>query len=208
MASIFNRYLGQELRKPLLPILGILVALFGSYSAAAFLSDAASGLLPTDIIAELVGLKLLVSLEVLIPVALYISVVLSFGRLHSESEFTAAFALRLTPARVRRAVFAVSGSLALAVAVLSLIVRPWAYQKMHELATLAASTLNVNAMEAGTFYVGQHGDRVIFIAHRDGPKTPAQDVFVQLWRGNHIQIIHAGLASKPPQAGPADPGRE
>jgi lipopolysaccharide export system permease protein len=72
---------------------------------------------------------------------------------------------------------------------------------MHELATRAESTLNVNAMEPGTFYVGEHGDRAIFFAHRDGPRTPARDVFVQLWRGNHIQIIHARLAYKLPQTG-------
>ena len=198
---IFNRYLRREISRPLLPILAILIALFGSYSAATFLSDAVNGLLPIDTIAELIGLKVLISLEVLIPVALYVSVVLAFGRLHSESEFTAAYALRLTPARVRRAVLVLSGSLALIVAALSLVVRPWAYQALHALSARAESMLNVNAMEAGTFYVGRHGSRVIFLGHRDGPHAPASDVFVQSWRGDQLQIIHARLAHELPRIG-------
>ncbi len=200
-ALIFNRYLGREIRRPLLPVLAILVALFGGYSAAAFLSDAASGLLRSDLIAELVALKVLISLEVLIPVSLYIAVVLSFGRLYSDSEFTAAYALRLTPARTRRAVLAVSASLALVVAVLSLVARPWAYQKMHQLAAEAQASLDINAMQAGTFYVGEQGKRAIFLAHRDGPRAPARDVFVQLWHGGQIEVIHAKRADALPRQG-------
>ncbi|WP_428390890.1 LPS export ABC transporter permease LptF [Lichenicoccus sp.] len=196
---ILNRYLRREISKPLLPVLGILVALFGSYSAATLLSDAVNGLLPGDIITELVGLKVLISLEVLIPVALYMSVILSFGRLYSDSELTAAYALRITPAQISGAVLVVAGCAALAVAGLSLVVRPWAYQKLHTLSSHAASTLDVAAMQPGTFYIGQHGRRVIFLGHRHGPTTPARDVFVQLWRGDHIRIIHARLADKLPQ---------
>src|SRR5260370_13350911 len=54
--------------------------------------------------------------------------------------------------------------------------------------------LYVTAMEAGTFYVGQHGTRVIFLSHRDGPASPAQDVFVQLWHNDRTEIVHARLA--------------
>jgi lipopolysaccharide export system permease protein len=88
------------------------------------------------------------------------------------------------------------------VAVLSLVVRPWAYQKLHELSTRAESTLDVNAMQAGTFYVSKHGDRVIFFSRQDGPGSPARDVFVQLWHGDQVQIIHAGLGYSLAQKAP------
>lgn len=193
---IINRYLIREVSKPLAAVLGMIVALFASYSAAGFLSDAVNGLLPADTIAELIGLKALISLEVLIPISLYISVVLSFGRLYSDSEFTAMFALRVTPARVMGAVLTLSGCLALAVAGLSLIVRPWAYQRLHELSSRAEALLNVDDMEAGTFYVGDQGNRVIFIEQRDGPKAPAANVFVQLKRNDRTQIIYARMAEQ------------
>ncbi len=192
--TILNRYMILEIAKPFAAILGILVTLFASYSAAGFLSEAVNGLLPVDTVAEMIGLKALISLEVLIPISLYISVVLAFGRLYGDSEFTAMFALQVTPARVMGAVLILSGGLAILVAGLSLAARPWAYDKLHWLSKRAEITLDVNAMEAGTFYVGQHGKRVIFLTHRDGPESPAQDVFVQIRRNDRTEIIHARLA--------------
>src|SRR5258708_15590714 len=191
---IISRYLIRKISKPLTIILGILIALFASYSAAVVLSDAVNGLLPIDTVAEMIGLKALISLEVLIPVSLYFSVVLSFGKLNGDSEFTAMFALRVSPARVMGAVLTLSGCLALFVAGLSLVTRPWAYERLHELSKRAEVTLDVTAMDAGTFYVGQHGNRVIFLSHRDGPASPAQDVFVQLWHNDRTEIVHARLA--------------
>jgi len=191
---IINRYLIHEISGPLLAVLAVLVALFASYAAAGFLSDAVNGLLPSDIIAQLIGLKTLISLEVLIPISLYISVVLALGRLYSESEITAMFALRIGPMRVMGAVFSLAAILALIVAALSLIVRPWAYQRSHELLDRAAASLNFNDMEAGTFYENGPGDLVIFIGHRAGPKAPAENVFVQLELNGRVQAVNARQA--------------
>ena len=60
---IINRYLIQQISKPLATILGILAVLFGSFSAAGFLSDAVNGLLPTDTIAELIALQMIVYID-------------------------------------------------------------------------------------------------------------------------------------------------
>src|ERR1700754_3005440 len=114
-------------------MLAVRVTLFASYSAGNLLNDAVNGLMPADTIAALVGLKALISLEVLIPVSLYISIVLAFGKLYSDSEFTVMFALGMTPTRVIRMVAILATSLAVSVAFLSLAVRPWAYRLSHEL---------------------------------------------------------------------------
>ena len=110
------------------------------------------------------------------------------------------FALQVGPARVIGAVLGLSAMLAMAVAALSLVGRPWAYHKSHELSGQAEVMLDVNTMGAGTFYVGQHGNRVIFFGRRDGPDAPAQDVFVRVRHGDHTEIIHANLAYVLPRA--------
>ena len=198
-ALIINRYLIREISKPLATILAVLVTLFASYSAADFLSDAVNGLLPTNTIGEMIGLKALISLEVLIPISLYISIILSFGKLYSDSEFTAMFALRVTPLRVMGSVLMLSGALAVAVALLSLFLRPWAYEKLHALSKRAEAFANVDNMQAGTFYTGEDGGRVIFLNHRDDPKSAASDVFVQLTYSNRVRILFARHAYQLPQ---------
>ncbi len=172
-------------------MLGVLVTLFASYCTANFLSDAVNGLLPTSAIGELTFLKVLISLEVLIPASLYVAVILAFARLHGEAEVAAMYSLRMTPGTMFRAVLAVSGCLALVVGGLSLVVRPWAYQKLHALSGEAATLLDVGGMVAGSFYVGENGTRVIVLAHRDGPGSPARDVFVRLQYRDRTDIIAA-----------------
>lgn len=200
---IINRYLIREISKPLATILTVLVTLFASYSAAEFLSDAVNGLLPTNTIGEMIGLKALISLEVLIPISLYISIILSFGKLYSDSEFTAMFALRVTPARVMGSVLTLSGALAVFVALLSLFMRPWAYEKLHTLSKQAEAFANVDNMQAGTFYIAENGGRVIFLKHRDGAKSTASDVFVQLSYPDRTRILFARHAYQLPQTNDA-----
>ena len=198
---IIHRYLIREILKPLIVALSVLVILFTSYGIESFLSDAVNGLLPTNMIIQLVGLRTLIALDVLIPIALYLAVVLAFGRMWSDSEFTAMFALGFSPARVLGVVVAFAACLALVVGGLSLFVRPWAYGQRHRLADRAAAALNTKDMEAGTFYVDDPGRRTIFIERRAHRGAPGQDVFVQLEFGGSTRIIHAGSAKEVPDAG-------
>ncbi len=194
-ALILNRYLTREISRPFAVILGILCVLFGGYSVASTLSDAVSGLLPAVTIMELTGLKLLIALDVLIPISLYFAVLLSFGRLYGDSEFTAMAALSVRPAQIARVVLSLAGVIALAVATLSLVARPWAYRTAHTITWQGATSLNVNAMQAGTFYTSEDGERAIFLTHRAGPGTPAQDVFVRRKLADHTEVIFARLAA-------------
>lgn len=188
---IFRDYLVREIGRTMSVMLAVLVTLFASYSAGNLLADAVNGLMPADMIIELVALKTLISLEVLIPVSLYVSVVLAFGRLYSDSEFTAMFALGMTPTRVMRIVLTLAGSLAIVVAIVSLVIRPWAYERSHVLTQRAETLLDADYMEAGTFYLGDHGNRVIFVEHRDGPKSPARNIFVRAMHDDHPRVLYA-----------------
>src|SRR5579883_3305946 len=87
----------------------------------------------------------------------------------------------------------------LVVAGLSLLVRPWAYQRSHELSDLAAASLNTSEMRAGTFYVGSHGDRTIFIERRSGPRAPGHDVFVELRLRGVTRVIYAASVEQSPE---------
>jgi lipopolysaccharide export system permease protein len=188
---IIQRYLLREIIQPLAVVLIVLAALFTSFGAADFLSNAVNALLPARMVGQLVGLRTVIALEVLIPISLYLSVVMAFGRLYSDSEVAAMFAMGFSPSRVMGAVFALSLTAAIVVAALSFIVRPWAYQRSHELSNLAAASLDTRSMQAGTFYVGSRGDRTIFIGRRPAPNSPGHDVFVQLRLRGIVRIIHA-----------------
>ena len=189
---IISRYLLREILGPLVVALCVLCALFTSYGAAAFLSDAVNGLLPMNMLYQVIGLRTLIALEVLIPISLYLSVVMALGRMYADSEITVLFALGLTPLRLMGIVLGLSLCTAVIVAGLSLVVRPWAYGRSHQLASVAAASLNTKNMQAGTFYGGKKGGRTIFIEQRAGPAALARGVFAQLrLPGGGTRIIYA-----------------
>ncbi|MGH8260953.1 MAG: LPS export ABC transporter permease LptF [Steroidobacteraceae bacterium] len=200
---IVNRYLLREIAGPLAAVLAVLSILFTSYGAAEFLSNAVNGLLPADMIVQLVGLRTLIALEVLIPISLYLAVVIAFGRLYGDSEIAALFALSVSPARVMGVVLVLSLCTALIVAGLSLIVRPWAYHRAHELASVAAASLDTRDMTAGTFYAGRNGDRTVFIGRRPRLGGPGHDVFVELRLRGITRVIHARSVEQMPGPRPA-----
>ena len=201
-----GRYLAREICKPFIVILGVLAALFASYCLASVLASAVDSLLPAGAIAKIVALKLLISLEVLVPISLFAGVVLGFGRLYSDSEMTAMAAIAISPAKLLGAVLMVSGYMALGVAGLSLWGRPWAYMQLATLAKTDAAILNVDAMAAGTFYIGQDAGkddgRIIYFMRRDGPHAPADAVFVWLKYPDHIEVIDAAQAKSIPARHP------
>jgi lipopolysaccharide export system permease protein len=200
---IIRRYLLREILGPFAIVLTVLCALFMSFGAAGFLSDAVNGLLPTSMIVQMIGLRTLIALEMLIPVSLYLSVVMALGRLYVDSEMTALFALGWTSASLMGIVFGLSLCTAVIVAGLSLAARPWAYTRSHELASVAEASLDSNNMQAGTFYVTGKGERTIYIERREGPAAPAGGVFVQLrLRGGGTRIIYAvSIEQLPPVEG-------
>jgi len=199
---IINRYLLREIAGPLAIVLGVLAVLFTSYAAAGFLSDAVNGLLPTDLLVQVIGLRTLIALELLIPIALYLAVVMALGRMYVDSEVTALFALGVTPVRVQGVVLGLSLCMALAVAGLSLVARPWAYSRSHELSSRAAASLDTAGMRAGTFYVGSGGNRTIFLEQREARTDRAGGVFVQLVpREGGTRIIHASTVERLPNSG-------
>lgn len=190
-----KRYLLSEIVRPLAAILLILVLLFAGYSLADILSNAVSGLLPMRDVLALTSLKVLISLEVLIPISLFIAVVVGFGRLQADSEITAMLSLGMGPRQFLAPVISLACGLALCVSCLSLFARPWAYKTVHEITLQAAATLNVNAVEAGTFYASEDGNQIIFVGRRAGPNAPAHHIFVVRQLGDQTTVISAAKAT-------------
>ena len=191
---IIDRYLKREIVKPLVLVCTFLVAIFTVYSAALYLTKVADGLLPGALVLPLVLLKATIALEVLLPIALHLSVVLGLGRLYSDSEMTALSACGLGPGRVLRNVFWLSLLTALLVGTLSLLVRPWAYEQSYLLRARAAVEFDITKLEPGRFHEAQLGKRVIFVERFNEKQKRMEGVFIQKEYGDRVEVIYAGQA--------------
>lgn len=188
---IIDRYLIREICKPLLVIWTILVVIFGSYTSTEYLSEAANAMLVGRAVAGLVFFKLVIGLEFLVPISLYLSVVISLGRLYADAEMTALHACGVSVGRVLKAVLLVSLFLAAVTAVLSLYLRPWAYERFYELRDRAQREFDLTRMEDGNFLEIRREHSVIFADEIDHEQGRAKRVFIQKEKGDALQVILA-----------------
>jgi len=203
---IFNRYITAEIVKPMFLGIVLLVLVFTGFSFAAKLSQAAGGLFPMPILLRLIGLNSLIAMEVLLPTALYLSVIASLSRFYRDSEMTAMNAAGYSEARVTRSVVKVTLFVAVLVGVVSLYARPWAYRMSYQLEAEAQAEFDIRTIEPGQFIELQDAEYVLFAREVDKKRGILHDVFLQSGKDESpqakVQVIYAREALLPPvQAG-------
>lgn len=182
--------------------IGLLVLIFAGYSSAVEMTGDTSGLLQPATIARLIFLNTLVALEVLLPTALYLSIVATLGRLYRDSEMAALNAAGIGESRILVAVLKFSLLVALVVAVISIFGRPWAYKQSYQLETEATAEFNINRIKPGKFLELQDNAYVLFASGVDKVQSKLTGVFLQTEEAGKSKVIYAQEASLPQ----SDPG--
>ena len=188
---LINRYLNRAILNPLVTICTILVVIFAGYSATRYLPDAADGLMTGNTVLALVLLKILIALEVLVPVTLFLSVITVLGRLHAESEVIAMRASGLSERTLLSSVFQLSLVAALLVAGLSLYARPWAYEKSYWLKADAEANFDFSRLKPGRFHEIGGNNHVVFLENIHENQERADGVFIEQRSDSSRKIIHA-----------------
>jgi lipopolysaccharide export system permease protein len=191
---IIDRYLIREAATPFVAISFALITLFVTYSLTRYLTEATEGILAADAVFTLTFLKALIALEMLLPVALYIGLIVTLGRLYSDWEVTAMRASGISERRIIVPVLLLAGSIGLVIASLSLWARPWAYNQLYEFQAQAEAFNDLGQLEAGRFHYDDKRGRVVFMDAREGPDA-LTGLFVRTRQGQDTQIISAASGS-------------
>ena len=193
---MLSRYVIWEVLKPTSVVIGFLILLFAGYSWVTFLASAANALLPFQLILILIGLKIAIALEVLLPVSLYLGIILGFGRLYADSEVKAMMACGVSPYRMLGIIFVPTCLIAIIVASLSLYLRPWAYTQSYQLKAEAESGFRISNLDPGHFYERRDGSLVFYAEAVDSTSHRLSRVFVQSESGNTLRVISAQEAEE------------
>jgi len=201
---IIDRYITTEILKPLSAISAVLIVIFVGYSSGRYLSYAVDGLLQIETLASFILIKAMIALEVLLPIALYLSIVLGLGRLENRSEITAIRASGIGNARVMRVVLNISCLLALLVACFSIFGRPLAYEQSYRLKAKAEAEIELDKLESANFYDSEQRKRTIFVEDVDKEAGRLNRIFI---RGESNGIIHVIYAQSGQQTFDEPSGR-
>lgn len=194
--ALIERYIMVEIRRLVMIIVGFLIFMFASYSAQRYLTEAANGTLALQIVFDVVCYKILIALEMLLPVGLYVSVAVALGQLYSDSEITAIHASGASPWRLYKAVLVLAIPLALFVTLISMYGRPWAYANIYQLEQQSQSVLDVSHLQANKFNVNGSG-RMILATRIDPTSNHLTDALIysrsakntSLYRAHSVEVI-------------------
>jgi lipopolysaccharide export system permease protein len=195
--NIIERYITREVLIPFLVVITILAGLFASFSSARFLAGAVTESLGFAAMIKLVLLKTLIALEVLVPIALYVAVIIGLGRLNKDQEINVLRAVGVSRNRIIYIVLMIAIPVGIISGMLSLYARPWAYAESYILDAQAEAELNTNRFQAGRFYGSEASGRVVYVQKKDEANKNMDNIFHYIKKTDSSEIVIAKEARQP-----------
>jgi len=192
--KLIERYIAREILLPFTVVIIILVGLFASFSSARLLAGAITETVGIAALIKLVFLKTLIALEVLIPIALYISVIMGLGRLSRDQELNVLRSVGVSGTRIVLIVLTVAIPVGIVSGILSSYVRPWAYAESYILDAQAEAELNTNRFQAGRFYGSERTGRIVYVRSKNDTDKQMEDVFHYIRKPDSSEIVIAKQA--------------
>ncbi|MBT4205734.1 MAG: LPS export ABC transporter permease LptF [Proteobacteria bacterium] len=175
---ILHKHVLTEIIKTSSAILVGLLVIFLSMRLATYFADAASGNLASQYVLKIVALKMLVSIQDLVPISMFLGSYTVVTSLQKHSELVSMKANGMSHLNMLFAVAKLSGIAALLVAVMTCIVNPMAELKLVELKYIGERTATIANVAPGVFKKISGGDKVFFAKSEATDKTFLEHVFV------------------------------
>ena len=172
-----------------LPVFTILLGIVILTQLIRLLGDSVSGILAVDGVLALLGFSALNYLPVLLSISLFFSVLLTLTRAYRDSEMVVWFCSGIGLTRWIRPVMAYALPVAGLIALLSLVLSPWALDKAQEFKHQLDSRDDVSAATPGAFRESKHDERVYFIENVNVGQNRVGNIFVQSVQNGKAGII-------------------
>ena len=173
---IIRRYLVKETLKTQGAILFILLLIFFSQKLIRILSSAIEGNIPRDLIMPLLVLGVSNMADLILPLSLFLGVLVTFGRLYSDSEMVAMHACGVKKNLNYQVVFFLCIFTCALTTINCLWFGPWSSLKQDQLVENAKINPSLAGLLAGQFQQTPDGNSVIYISNVD--KNNLENVFI------------------------------
>lgn len=177
--GLFHRALISEFASNGLLVFAVLLGIVVVSQLIRLLGEAVSGALAVDGVLALLGFSAMNYLPVLLSISLFTSILLTLSRCYRDSEMVVWFCAGTGLTRWIRPVLWYAVPVVVVIALLSLVLSPWALQKADEFKKKLESRDDVAAATPGTFRESKQADRVYFIEDMNPGSNRVGNIFVQ-----------------------------
>jgi lipopolysaccharide export system permease protein len=175
---ILQRHILTEIAKASSAILIGLLAIFLSMRLATSFADAAGGSLAPQYALRIVALKMLISMQNLIPMSLFIGAYAVITTLQKHSELISMKANGVSHLSILASVSKLSGVAALLITALTCVITPIAELKLIELKETGQSTATITNISSGSFKKFGDGNKIFFAQGETADKSFLTNTFV------------------------------
>jgi lipopolysaccharide export system permease protein len=188
---IFHKALVRELASTALATFFVLLGIAFTTQLVRLLGQAATGIItPTGVFA-LLGFTLVNYLPILLSLTTFIAVLMTLTRSYRDSEMIVWFASGLGLMRWIRPVLAFALPLVATIALLSLVLSPWAVSRSEEVRRIMENREDVAAIMPGVFRESSRADRVYFVEQIEGSASTVANVFVSSAQHQKLGVMVA-----------------
>jgi lipopolysaccharide export system permease protein len=189
--GIFRRSLVREFAGLGLLVFSLLLGIVVLSQLIRLLSDAVSGVLTAEGVPVLMGFAALNYLPVLLSLSLFLSVLLTLSRCYRDSEMVVWFSSGVGLTRWIGPVLWYALPVVGVIALLSLVLSPWALTKAEDYRQRLSNREDMSAVTPGVFRESGSGDRVYFIEKVDRATNHIGNIFVQATMHGEIDTVAA-----------------
>lgn len=186
---ILQRYLYREVLQYFAGVMTVLLLIFVSNRFVRYLSDAAAGELGSNLVLQLMSLKLVESLPLIMPLAYFLAVLMAIGRLYRDSEMTAVAAGGIGAGRFLVAMLWLSLAFAVLVGLVSMYFAPRAAAASSDLKMQSKQGEDITGLVAGRFKAYNDGDRVFYARDISPDLLGMRDLFVHVDNGDDMVVM-------------------
>lgn len=160
---IIGRYLNKEVLKTLLVVLMVLLLLFMGQRFVMYLGDAAQGDYSSYLVLELLLLQLPIFISYLLPLSLFLAVLITLGKLHTDNEMTIISVCGVSDRQVLGYFLPMIMLISLLTGYLTLFQAPAAIKAQQELFKAEKVKGDINLVNAGRFQQTADGKKIIYV---------------------------------------------
>jgi len=172
------RYLTKDILIHMVAVSFVLLVIIVSGRFVKYLAEAAVGDLAADVLLPIMLYRLPGFLELIIPLGLFIGILMSYGRLYSQSEMVVLAATGMSPSRLAGYTLVPGVLVMLLVAFLSLVVTPLGAARSAALLNDPSSSQALQSLVAGRFQTRRASNLVSYAESIDSQSGVMQSVFL------------------------------
>lgn len=196
MLRILDRYLLRELATSFLATAAVLLIIGIGETVVQVLGRVAKGAIPAELLFSMIALQAVGSLTVILPLAVFLGVLLAYGRLYRDSEMAVLAASGLDVGGLLRPLALLALPIMIVLALVSFWLAPASVRLSQQLVADANRSLLLAGLEPGRFVTLPGRGGVIYVGEMSNDGTHFKRMFVESERvqpdgSSQIDIVTA-----------------